>query len=95
MCNFCKATTKSSTLIIQMVENYIISTNRLKSARAELNGLIHTCLMASLIVGLSILFLESNGYSIDDGYSSSQLMKYLNSSKQIFKFFDRLKMHYQ
>lgn len=91
MCNFCKATTKSSTLIIQMVENYIISTNRLKSARAELNGLIHTCLMASLIVGLSILFLESNGYSIDDGYSSSQLMKYLNSSKQIFKFFDRLK----
>lgn len=90
MCNFCKATTNSSTLIIQMVENYIISTNKLKSARAELNGLIHTCLMASLIVGLSILFLENNGYSIEDGYSSSQLMKYLNSSKQIFKFFDRV-----
>ena len=86
MCNFCKATAKASALIIQLVENYINSIQYL-SARAELNGLTHTCFLAALIIGLSLLYLEDNGYTKEDGYTPQKQMGYLNSSKIIFEYY--------
>ncbi|RCK59300.1 Filamentous growth regulator 27 [Candida viswanathii] len=88
MCNFCKATAKSSALIIQLVENYIASIQYL-SARAELHGLTHTCFLAALIIGLSLLYLEENGYTIEDGYTPQKQMGYLNSSKRIFEYYSK------
>ncbi|KAL6451558.1 LOW QUALITY PROTEIN: FGR27 Filamentous growth regulator 27 [Candida maltosa Xu316] len=86
MCNFCKATAKSSALIIQLVENYINSI-QFMSARAESHGLTHACFMAALIIGLSLLYLEDNGYTIEDGYSPNKQMNYLNSAKGIFEYY--------
>lgn len=88
MHNFCKATAKSSALIIQLVENYI-NTIRITSGRAELHGLTHTCFMATLIIGLSLLYLEDNGYTLKDGYSSCKQMSYLNSAKKIFEYYSQ------
>ena len=88
MHNFCKATAKSSALIIQLVENYI-NTIRITSGRAELHGLTHTCFMATLIIGLSLLYLEDNGYTLKDGYSSCKQMSYLNSAKRIFEYYSQ------
>lgn len=88
MYNFCKATAKSSALIIQLVENYI-NTIRITSGRAELHGLTHTCFMATLIIGLSLLYLEDNGYTLEDGYSSCKQMSYLNSAKKIFEYYSQ------
>lgn len=88
MCNFCKATAKASALIIQLVENYINSIQYL-SARAELHGLTHTCFLAALIIGLSLLYLEDNGYTKEDGYTPQKQMGYLNSSNKIFEYYAR------
>ncbi|KAL6451973.1 FGR27 Filamentous growth regulator 27 [Candida maltosa Xu316] len=87
MSNFVKVATKSSLLIIQMVENYTNSLAR-KTGQVESHGVTHACFMASLIIGLSILYLEQNRYTSKDLYYSAKLMKYLNIAKKIFLYYN-------
>ncbi|RCK58986.1 Filamentous growth regulator 27 [Candida viswanathii] len=88
MKNFIAITVKSSLLIVQLVDKYI-TTLKFKSARIELHGTTHATLMACLVIGLSILYLEHNRYTFQDVYYSAKLMKYLNIGKKIYTFYEQ------
>ncbi|KAG7664325.1 uncharacterized protein J8A68_002144 [[Candida] subhashii] len=88
LCNFCKATVKSSSLVIQLID-YYIGYIRFLPQRVESNGIIHCCLMAALVIGLSILYFELNQYTEEEGYSARKQMEYLNSAKMVFEFYSK------
>lgn len=88
MKNFIAITVKSSLLIVQLADKYI-TTLKFKTARIELHGVTHAVLMACLITGLSILYLEHNRYTFQDVYYSSKLMKFLNIGQKIYKFYEQ------
>ncbi|KAI5962138.1 uncharacterized protein KGF55_003214 [Candida pseudojiufengensis] len=86
ICNFCKATVKASSLTIQLLYSYINYTRDVLQ-RVESQGLTHACFMASLIIGLSILYLENYESGIYEGVDSSIQMKLINKSKDVFQFY--------
>ncbi|KAI5949881.1 hypothetical protein KGF54_005358 [Candida jiufengensis] len=86
ICNFCKATVKASSLTIQLLDSYANYTKD-RPQKVESHGLTHACFMAALIIGLSILYLESFESGIYDDFDTSMQMKLINISKRIFEFY--------
>lgn len=87
ICNFCRAAIKASSLIVQLMECYINYT-RFRPERCESNALISTVLMASLIIGMTTLFLETHEYK-DDTITTQKMMIHLNAAKRVLQFYSK------
>ncbi|CAI5759133.1 unnamed protein product [Candida verbasci] len=81
--NFYKSSIKSSILLIQLLEYYYHTFIKDQHNRVEGSGFMYACLSATLVIGLSVLYNESNNFESE--FKTISQMNYINSAKNIFK----------
>lgn len=81
--NFCGATTKAAVLTIQVIHIYTQHNQK----RVELYVTANCCLKAALIIGLTILYRQTNPDYEQDEFSSDALLQQLYIARSILYFY--------
>lgn len=81
--NFCSASIKASVLTIQAIHIY----TKCHPQRIELYITVNCCCYAAIMLGLTILYRQTNSDYEKDEYSIDDLMQQLNIAKSILNFY--------